>query len=70
MREGKYEEMARAVPDTLLEEVAVICSPADLGARLRDRYDGILDRVSMYMTMDGDVGFNRWDELIATIHAS
>lgn len=70
MRESKFEEMARAVPDALLEAVAVICPPAELGARLRERYDGILDRISMYMTMDGEVGFNRWNELIAAIHAA
>jgi probable F420-dependent oxidoreductase len=70
MRESKFDEMARAVPDALLEEVAVICPPAELGARLRERYDGILDRLSLYMAMTGEIGFNRWDELIAAIHAA
>lgn len=70
MREGKAEEMARLVPDALLEEVAVICPPAELGSRLRERYDGVLDRISLYMTMTGEAGFDRWDELIATVHAA
>jgi len=70
MRESKFDEMAAAIPDALLEEVAIICPPAELGARLRERYDGVLDRVSLYMAMTGDAGFNRWDELIATIHAA
>jgi len=70
MRESKFDEMAAAIPDALLEEVAIICPSAELGARLRERYDGVLDRVSLYMAMTGDAGFNRWDELIATIHAA
>ncbi len=70
MREGKFAEMARAVPEALLEEVAVICPPAELGTQLRERYDGTLDRISLYMAMTGEAGFNRWDELIASVHAA
>jgi hypothetical protein len=29
----------------------------------------VLDRVSLYMTMGGDGEFDRWDELVAAIHA-
>ncbi len=70
MREGKLDEMAEAVPDGLVEEVAIICPPSELGQRLRERYDGILDRVSLYMAMSDDATFNRWDELIAAVHAA
>jgi probable F420-dependent oxidoreductase len=70
MRESKFDEMAAAIPDALLEEVAIICPPAELGSRLRERYDGVLDRISLYMAMTGEAGFSRWDELIATIHAA
>ena len=62
--------MAEAVPDGLVEEVAIICPPSELGQRLRERYDGILDRVSLYMAMSDDATFNRWDELIAAVHAA
>ena len=70
MREQNFDEMARIIPDALLEEVAIICPPAALGEQLRTRYDGLLDRVSLYMTMTGDANFNRWDELIATVKAA
>ena len=69
MREGKLDEMAKIVPDGLIEEVAIICPPSELGRRLRERYDGVLDRVSLYMAMSGDTTFNRWNELIAAVHA-
>lgn len=70
MREGKLDEMAKLVPDGLIEEVAIICPPSEVGTRLRERYDGVLDRVSLYMAMAGDTTFNRWDELIAAVHAA
>ena len=69
MREGRMDEMPAMVPDALLEQVAVIGKPGEIGARIRARYDGLLDRVSLYMTMGGEGHFDRWQELIKAIHA-
>ena len=69
MRVGKLDEMASSLPDRLIEEVAIICPPGEVGSQLRDRYDGVLDRVSLYMAMGSNTSFSRWDELIAAIHA-
>ncbi|MBI2800906.1 MAG: TIGR03617 family F420-dependent LLM class oxidoreductase [Gammaproteobacteria bacterium] len=68
MREGKMDEMARIIPDALLEEVAVIGKPSEIGTLMRQRYTGLLDRVSLYMTMVTEGSFTRWPELIAAIH--
>lgn len=69
MREGRMQDMAAAVPDALIEHVAIIAPPGEVGARLRERYDGLLDRVSLYMAMDG-VEFRRWDALVEAVHAA
>ncbi|MGD9602234.1 MAG: TIGR03617 family F420-dependent LLM class oxidoreductase [Gammaproteobacteria bacterium] len=69
MREGRMDEMPAAVPDTVLEQVAIIGRPSEIGRRIRERYDGLLDRVSLYMTMGGEGSFNQWPELIAQVHA-
>ncbi len=69
MREGRLDEMGRHVPDALLEEIVVFAPPAELGQRLRRRYDGVLDRLSLYSTMGGDGSFGAWRELTAAIHA-
>ena len=69
MREGKFKEMAAAIPDDLLDHIAIIGKPTEVGERLRERYDGLLDRVSLYMAMGGGAEFKRWDELIRAIHA-
>ncbi|MEM7540754.1 MAG: TIGR03617 family F420-dependent LLM class oxidoreductase [Pseudomonadota bacterium] len=70
MREGKFSEMAALVPDALVEELAVICPPAQIGQKLRARCDGVLDRISLYMSMGNEGNFERWDELTAAVHAA
>jgi hypothetical protein len=70
MREGKLDEMGAHVPDALLNEIVVFAPSATLGQTLRARYDGVLDRVSLYSTMGGEGSFSRWPELVAGIHAA
>ena len=47
-REGRWAEMADAVPDALLEAVAVVSTIDELADRVKARYDGLLDRVGYY----------------------
>ncbi len=69
MREGRLEEMGPLLPDALLDEIVVFATPAELGARLRARYDGVLDRISLYSTLGGEGSFSQWPALVAAIHA-
>lgn len=70
MREGKLDAMGAHVPDALLSEIVVFAPSATLGETLRQRYAGVLDRVSLYSTMGGEGSFSRWPELVAGIHAA
>jgi probable F420-dependent oxidoreductase len=69
MREGRLDEMGAHIPDALLNEIVVFAPGNELGARLRARYDGVLDRVSLYSTMGGDGAFTQWPSLVRAIHA-
>ncbi|HMM75606.1 MAG TPA: TIGR03617 family F420-dependent LLM class oxidoreductase [Gammaproteobacteria bacterium] len=69
LREGRLNEMGQHVPDALLEEIAVFAPPAELGSRLRRRYEGVLDRIALYSMMGGEGSFKAWRELTAAIHA-
>ncbi len=69
MREGKLDSMGDIIPDELIEHLAIVAPPAEIGVRMRERYAGLLDRVALYATMDGDGEFTAWDQLIAAIHA-
>jgi alkanesulfonate monooxygenase SsuD/methylene tetrahydromethanopterin reductase-like flavin-dependent oxidoreductase (luciferase family) len=51
MRKGDLAAMPQRVPDALLEEVAIVAPPAELPGKLRQRYAGLLQRVSLYFPM-------------------
>ena len=69
MREGKMAEMGAAIPEDFLEQVAIVGAPNEIGSRLRERYEGVLDRVALYMTMGDDAQFEQWEDLIKQVHA-
>lgn len=69
MREGRLDEMGPMLPDALLDEIVVFAPPAELGARLRARYEGVLDRISLYSTLGGEGGFTQWQALVSAVHA-
>lgn len=61
-RAGRFAEMPRVVPDAVVETfVTRAPTYADLGRRLRERYDGVLDRVALY----GDVASISVDDVTA-----
>jgi probable F420-dependent oxidoreductase len=45
---GDWKGMARLIRDEMLEEFAVTGGYEEIGAKLRERYAGLLDRVSLY----------------------
>ena len=46
---GKWGEMPGLIDDRMLETFAVVASPADLPAALAARYEGLVDRLSLYI---------------------
>jgi probable F420-dependent oxidoreductase len=47
-REKKWGEMPGLVTDEMLRAFSVEAAPEDLGGALRERYDGLLDRITVY----------------------
>jgi probable F420-dependent oxidoreductase len=47
-RRGEWRAMADLVPDDVLDQVATVAKPSELARALRKRYDGVLDRLSLY----------------------
>lgn len=45
---GDWLGIAALIPDDFLERVAVVGPPGEVVAKLRDRFDGLLDRASLY----------------------
>jgi hypothetical protein len=48
-REGKWREMPSLVTDEMLHTFAVEASPDELGPALKERYDGLIDRLALYL---------------------
>jgi probable F420-dependent oxidoreductase len=46
--EGDWKGMTRLISDEMLDEVAVTGAYESLGGKLRERYTGLLDRISLY----------------------
>lgn len=47
-RQGRWDEMAEHIDDHVLARFAVVGSPAEIGRTVRERYDGLADRVALY----------------------
>jgi probable F420-dependent oxidoreductase len=48
-REKKWREMPALISDEMLAAFAVEATPDELGAALLERYEGLIDRVSLYL---------------------
>jgi probable F420-dependent oxidoreductase len=47
-REGRWAEMWQEISDEMLNEIAVVAPPDELPYKLKERYEGLLDRVGYY----------------------
>jgi probable F420-dependent oxidoreductase len=48
-REKKWREMPALVTDEMLAAYTVEAAPDEIGAKLRERYEGLIDRVALYI---------------------
>jgi probable F420-dependent oxidoreductase len=60
-REGRWAELASLVPDEILDEIAIIGTPAQVANRLVERYGGVADRVGL------SVGAQVTDDALAEV---
>jgi len=69
-RNGEWDAMTKKVPDSLLESVAVIAKPGDLGPALAKRYRGVLQRVSLYFPIAADDADETWSSFVKSFRAA
>ncbi len=69
MRKGDMAAMPKLVPDELLEQVAVVASPAQLPTKLRQRYEGVLQRVSLYFPISATEPEEKWQQFAAAFRS-
>jgi probable F420-dependent oxidoreductase len=59
---GEWDKMAEEVSNDLLEQFVVEGSWEEMGTILKNRYEGLVDRVRLYLPFDGD---ENWRRLVA-----
>jgi hypothetical protein len=67
VRQSSWGDLPAQVSDEMLSEFAVVCEPQEVGARLKERYAGLADRIGIYLPfVPGDRdGF--WKSLTAEL---
>lgn len=66
-REGRWLEMADLISDEMLEEFAVIAPHDELATKVRERYEGLLDRVGYYFPFDQTVPDALWQDAVRVL---
>ncbi|UGQ11181.1 TIGR03617 family F420-dependent LLM class oxidoreductase [Yinghuangia sp. ASG 101] len=61
-RDDKWQAMGNLVDDQVLNAFAVVAEPQHMAASIRDRFDGLVDRVSFYTAYDIDTRV--WDDVV------
>ena len=52
LRRNRWREMHQLISDEMLEHFAVIAPPDELPYKLRERYEGLLDRAGFYFPFE------------------
>lgn len=66
-RRGDWEQMAAIISDDMLAEFAIVADAEDLGAALRARYDGLVDRLNLYLPFTGRRSEGFWQRIAAQL---
>lgn len=64
---GGWGEMGALITDEMLAEFAAVGTPAQVGATLRERFDGLATRMSFYAPYEADPAV--WPELVTALKA-
>jgi probable F420-dependent oxidoreductase len=67
-KQGEWVKMGELIDDEMLRTFAVVAEPEQVGAELRRRYAGIVDRCSFYAPYRADP--DRWSAVIADLKAA
>ena len=61
---GDWGGMAREITDEMLDQYAITCRWDEVADRVKARYDGILDRVALYLPFRPGADTERWGRIV------
>jgi len=69
-RDKKWDEMPGLITDEMLHTFAIEAAPDEIGPALRDRYEGLIDRVALYLPFIPGERDEFWRATVASVHAT
>ncbi len=64
-KQGRWQEMAGLIDDEMLHTIAACGTPAEIAAHIRDRVDGVSDRICLYQP--GPIGVEPLAEIVDSL---
>ncbi|HXW92995.1 MAG TPA: hypothetical protein VEK33_20765, partial [Terriglobales bacterium] len=64
---GDWKGMSRLITDEMLDVIAVTGTYENIGRKLRERYDGLLDRISLYQPYEVSAEDSRLAALVRAV---
>lgn len=68
VRRGEWDQISGEITDEMMSEFAIAGPPEKIPALLRARYDGVLDRVSLYYPIPRDDPDGAWRGFVEAFH--
>jgi probable F420-dependent oxidoreductase len=66
-RQGRWLEMANLISDEMLNDVAVVAPHDQLAQKVRERYEGLLDRIAYYFPFEPQGNEDLWKDAIKVL---
>ena len=66
----RWDDMAALITDEMVAEFTIICSWSDLAQKIREKYKGLLNRITLYKPFDPSQDQERWAEICAAFQAA
>jgi probable F420-dependent oxidoreductase len=67
-RNKKWDEMPDLITDEMLHAFAIEAAPDEVGPALKERYEGLIDRVALYVPFVPGARDDFWRAIIASVH--
>ena len=68
-RRGEWPALGEQITPEMLEAFAVVCEPEGLGSALLERYQGLVDRLALYLPYVPGQRDPVWSSLVRSLQA-
>jgi probable F420-dependent oxidoreductase len=69
-RNKKWDEMTNLITDEILHTFAIEASPDEVGPALKERYEGLIDRISLYVPFVPGERDDFWRTTLESVHGA